>query len=287
MIVPPRTWPRPTPRRGSRAGWMAVLSLTLLASAACSVPLMKLPEPGDAPATDGAMVLEQATASCRTINSFSAEIGVSGKVGGRRLRTRILAGLASPDSAFLDAPAPFGASIFMFAARDNDATLLLPRDRRVLEHGRPGEVLEAITGLPLGPADLRLALTGCALADGAGEVRQIGDDWRVFSGPRELYAHRAKPNAPWQIVAAVYRQPGTPEWRAEYKTFEGGLPKMIRLTSIDSRRFDLQLTLSQVERNPALGDDTFQLRIPSGFDPITLQELRDAGPAGASDSGNE
>ena len=41
--------------------------------------------------------------------------------------------------------------MFIFAAEQNDATLLLPRDERVLEHGRPDAVLETVTGVPLGP----------------------------------------------------------------------------------------------------------------------------------------
>jgi hypothetical protein len=267
------------------AARLGLAALVVASCTACSVPLMKLPAPGSVPAADGAEVLAEATASCRTINSYSAEIAVAGKVAGRRLRTRILAGLAAPASALLDAPAPFGASIFMFAARDNDATLILPRDRRVLEHGRPADVLEAVTGVPLAPADLRLALTGCTAASDAAHATQIGDDWRIIPGDRELYLHRAKPGAAWQLVAVVYRQPGALEFRADYKTFDGGLPRSIRLSSIDSRRFDLTLTLSQVEKNPSLDADTFRLQIPSGFDPITLQELRDAGPTAADAPG--
>ena len=76
----------------------------------------------------------------------------------------------------------FGQQVFIFVSRGNDATLLLPRDGRALEHGQPGEVLEAVTGLPLDAAGLRLTLTGCA-ASRASIVsgRQIGDDWRVVS----------------------------------------------------------------------------------------------------------
>ena len=50
--------------------------------------------------------------------------------------------------------APFGQPLFIFVATGDDATLLLPRDERVLEHGRPDAVLEAVAGVPLGAADL-------------------------------------------------------------------------------------------------------------------------------------
>jgi len=146
---------------------------------------------------------------------------------------------------------------------------------------------ERLRYAPLAPDDLRLALTGCAGDADVANARQIGDEWRVIPGRREIYLRRASVAAPWQIVAAVYRQPGAPEWRAEYKTFRDGLPQAVRLTSADSRRFDLQLSLSDIERNPSLDADTFSLRVPPDFDPITIQELREAGPVGAIPDSNE
>ena len=65
------------------------------------------------------------------------------------MRGRLLAGLAAPASARLEAVAPFGPPVFIFVARDDEATLLLPRDRRVLEHGRPTAVLDAVAGVPM------------------------------------------------------------------------------------------------------------------------------------------
>ena len=55
----------------------------------------------------------------------------------------------------------------------------LPRDGRVLEHGQPGAVLEAVAAAPLDPSDLRRALTGCADAPDVQSARQVGPDWRV------------------------------------------------------------------------------------------------------------
>ena len=52
--------------------------------------------------------------------------------------------------------APFGPPIFIFVATSDDATLLLPRDDRVLEHGRSDAVLDAVAGVPLSAADLRV-----------------------------------------------------------------------------------------------------------------------------------
>jgi hypothetical protein len=255
----------------------AILVSTLLA-AGCGVPLMTLPEPAGAPTIDATAAFNEAVTACRPIDTITAELGVSGRVGGRRLRGRLLAGLSAPASAYLDAPAPFGASLFLLAAHDDEATLLLPRDRRVLEHGQPAAILEAITGVPLAPDDLRLTLTGCVPPSDATTALQPADAWRVIPGAREVYLHKAGANEPWQIVAVVHREGRQQTWRAEYRDFLGGLPRTVRLTSADAERFDLRLSLSQVDINVPLDAATFHLDVPPGFLPVTLQELRDAGP---------
>jgi len=116
---------------------------------------MKLPSPG-APAPDAHEAAAEAMTACRGVQTMSAEIGASGSVGGNGLRGRLLVGVAAPASARIEAVAPFGQPIFIFVARGpgNDAaTLLLPRDNRVLEHAAPGAVLRAITGMSLDAAD--------------------------------------------------------------------------------------------------------------------------------------
>jgi hypothetical protein len=214
---------------------------------------------------------------------------VSGSVGGRGLRARLLAGLAAPASARLEALAPFGQPVFVFVARNNEATLLLPRDRRVLEHGRADEVLDAVAGVPIDATDLRIALTGCATESRAQDARQLGDDWRVVpDAGGDVYLHRAAaPASTWRIVAALHRGPGAQSWRAEYGGFSqgppaGGLPGTVRLTSLDGKRFDLRLALSQVEINPPLGVEAFAVQIPPGTHPINVDELRQSGPLASS-----
>jgi hypothetical protein len=208
---------------------------------------------------------------------MTAEVAVSGRVGGRRMRARLVVGVAEPSSAYIEAPAPFGSPIFVFTANGEDATLLLPRDRRVLEHGRPSDVLEAVAGVPLGPPDLRRTLTGCAAAVDLGAARRLDDRWCVIPGADQLYFHRDRTADPWRLVAVVHRDPG-PAWRAEYHDFLNDLPRTIRLTSSVADRFDLHLTLSQVEINAPLEAATFRTEIPAGTAPISLRELRDSGP---------
>jgi hypothetical protein len=269
----------PEPAEGSKGTRRAAAVLAALLSTACGAPLMKLPSGPGAPAPDAADALAQAMIACRAVSSITAEVGVTGSVKGQRLRARLIVGLAAPASARLEAFA-LSQQVFIFASRENDAALLLPRDGRVLEHGQPGEVLEAVTGLPLDASGLRLTLTGCA-ASGAGAVagRQIGADWRVVSGQSaDLYLRRDSRAAPWRLVAAVHREAGRPEWRAEYRDFENGLPHTLRLASTDTNRFDLRLALSQVDINVPLEPVAFEVKIPPGTRPMTIAELRDSGP---------
>ena len=273
--------------------------------AGCAAPLVKLPTGPGTPASDAADALTDAVAACRAVSTLSAEVGVSGSVGGRRLRGSLLVGVAPPASARIEAVAPAGQPIFIFVASGNDATLLLPRDNRVLRHGRPDAVLEAVAGPPLDAVELRETLTGCVLSAGGAKGRQLGADWRVVSvGSADVYLHRNAQLARWQLVATVHH--GSPvrrkadatdgpggvrlqpdpqangEWRAEYAEFDGGLPRAIRLASADGKRFDLRLKLSQVDVNAQLGPEVFRVQIPPDADPITLEELRRSGPLGTT-----
>lgn len=251
--------------------------------ASCGPPLMKLPAGPGAPAPDAADILNQATAACRNVRALTAEVAVSGSVGGRRIRARLSAGVAAPASARLEAVAPFGQPLFIFVATGEDATLLLPRDQRVLEHGRPEAVLEALAGIPLNAAELRATLSGCPVgAVNPQNARQLGDDWRVVadSAGGEIYLHRDNASAPWRLVAAIYGN-ASRKWRAEYRDFQNDLPRIVRLASINAPRssgFDLQLVLSQVEINVPLDPEVFRVQIPRSFDPISIDELRRSGP---------
>jgi hypothetical protein len=251
-------------------------------STACAPALMKLPTGPGVPVPDFDGV-QGTTETCRSTMTITVEIGAAGSIEGRGLRGRFLAGLAEPASARLEAIAPFGQPLFIFVARDGQATLLLPRDGRVLQNGSPDAVLEALTAVPLDPRALRESLLGCASFPERVAAQAMGDDWRlVADAGGDAYFHRDSGAASWHLVAFIHREPGRPAWRAEYQDFQAGpsrnLPRMVRLKSIDSNKFDLRLTLSQVEVNTRLGPEVFQVQIPAGTRPITLDELRGEAP---------
>lgn len=279
-------------------GRRVVVVAAALLTTSCAASLMKLPGGPSSPAPDAGTALAQATSICGAVRSFAAEIGVSGSVARHRVRGRLLAGFEAPSSTRMEAVAPFGQPLFILVASGDDATLLLPRDGRILEHGRTTDVIEAIAGVPIGSAELRLALTGCP----PGEVVlsgaiQRGDLWREIPAGANgwMYLHRDRSSDPWRLVAAfrnlerIGRQ-----WLVEYRDFQNGLARSIHMVSVgvgadspggssDGSQYDLHLALSQVDINTALPADTFRVRVPASAEPITLDELRQSGPLSVND----
>ncbi len=256
----------------------------LLAAAACgggcAVRPMKLPAGAGVPVADAGDALDEAAAACRAVSTFTAEASVSGSVSGRRLRARLIVGLAAPASARLEAVAPFGGPLFIFAARERAATLFFPRERRVLKDEDPQAVLEALTGVPVDAAGLRRVLTGCAADPRPAEARGFGDAWRVIpDAGGDLYLHRDSPGAPWHLVAATHESPGA-VWRSEYDEFTkagGGLPQRVRLSGAGGTAFDLRVVLSQIEVNAPLAAEAFDVPVPRDAVAITLDDLKRGG----------
>jgi hypothetical protein len=241
---------------------------------------MKLPSGFGASAADADEALAQATAVCRGVHTLTAELAASGKLSGQRFRARLSVGVAAPASARIEAVAPFGAPMFILAADNDDTTLLLPRDDRVLRHGRSAEVLHAVAGMLYSAADLRILLTGCGPETPPSEAHAIGPDWRVlqYGGQYAVYLHRSGAAQPWALVAK--RNSSS---RVEYREFLNGLPHSIRVISTgnddgDVGVYDITLALSQVETNVPLGPDVFRVDVPRSAQPITLDELRRARP---------
>src|SRR6185436_20120290 len=102
-----------------------------------------------------------ATKACIGFRSLVAELSLSGKAGSEKIRGRVHAGLERGGDVRLEGVAPFGAPVFILAGKNDKATLLLPRDHRVLRDTGVATVLERLTGLALSADDLRLILSGC------------------------------------------------------------------------------------------------------------------------------
>src|SRR5690606_31765530 len=151
--------------------------------------------------------------------------------GDESLRGRIIAGLEAGGNVRLEGVAPFGPPVFILAARSEQATLLLPREHRVLQSTTVSAVLERLTGLDLGADELRQALTGCLGAGTAAtEGRQWPGGWRsVRSGSDGVVFLREQAGA-W-VVTAV----DAGGWQADYADTLNGYPRTVRLRTTDGR----------------------------------------------------
>lgn len=204
---------------------------------------------------------------------MQAELGLSGRAAGQRIRGRVLSGFA-PGALRLEGVAPFGSPVFILVADGVRGTLLLSRERRVVQDAPPDEILNALVGIRLGPDDLRALLSGCvrAAAEPA-TARAYGADWLAvdLAAGGTLYLRRV--GKAWRIAAGRY---GGLE--IDYAAFEDSRPSEVVLRGAD---MNLALALNQVEINGELRREALvALKIPDGVVPLSLEQLRRAGPLG-------
>jgi hypothetical protein len=245
--------------------------------ASCAPRMVALPSGTGASFPEYATAYGQATDRCRDVKTMAAVLSISGRAGRQRFRAKIDAGFAAPARIRLELPAP-GKPIFTFVATGDDATLVFPRDARVLRGAPASATLEALAGVPIGPQDLGAILAGCSFSSNAPTSgRAFPGGWAaVDAGNATKWLQQV--DGSWRLVAASR---GPVEVR--YADFAGGRPSTIRLrTSPEAGQpaSDLTIRLSQVDVNEPLGDEVFQVDVPSDARPMTLEELRQAGPLG-------
>jgi hypothetical protein len=267
-----------TARRSRRLLGCCSLAVFLVS---CAPRPISLPSGAGEPFPEFASAHAEAVKSCAGVRTLSAEVGLSGRAGGRRLRVRLLVGVEAPDRARIEGIA-LGSPVFILVARDSRATLLLPRDDRVLRDADPGAVVEALAGVTLTPADLRAILSGCATIGGepAGG-RRYSDGWTSVdlraAGTPEATVYLRHAAGSWRIAAARVG-----DVTIRYGDDGGAVPRTVRLVAGPAGKptADLMLELAQVETNTPFEGDPFTVNIPQDAEPITLDELREAGPLG-------
>src|SRR5262245_21876916 len=251
-------------------------AVTLALSAACAPGRVSLPSGAGTPFPEFAAAYADAVSDCRKVTSLKATLGLSGRAGSTKLRGHIDAGFAAPASVRLEGFPPLsfsGRPIFTLVARGDTATLVLPRDRRVLRGTQPSAIVEALSGVPLDPTDLRAVVAGCGLGQGEpGAGRSYGNGWAaVDAGGATVFLRQM--GGRWTIAAATRET-----LQIEYADIQSGRPATIHLRS--GTTSDVTLKLSDVELNTPLEPAVFELEIPKDAEPITLEELRKAGPLG-------
>jgi outer membrane lipoprotein-sorting protein len=260
-----------------------------LVTVSCAPRIVSLPSGGGTDFPGYVPAFEQATRSCASVKTLVAVLSISGRTFRQRLRAKIDAGFEAPSRVRLELPAP-GKPFFTYVVNGKTATLVLPRDGRVLRDAPPVDTLEALTGVAIAPDDLRTIVAGCGLA--TGEVTRA----RGFDGGWvALYADRATTwlqqiAGQWQL--AVSTREGTPglggPLEVRYSDFVAGRAATIRLRMLadDTRggelaaNTDLTIRLSQVEINEPIDPAAFSVEVPPAATPISLDDLRKAGPLG-------
>jgi outer membrane lipoprotein-sorting protein len=252
-----------------------VMSALVVASCAARPPA----RPTGAGASDPTAIefFQQATRQCNGLKTLTAELRLSGRAGRERLRGTLHTGLASPGSLRVEAVAPFGQPFFILAGRENRATLLLPRDGQVLQDAPVPAVLERLTGLALSASDLRLILTGClSERPEPANGRVFSREWRAVDLASGITAYLRPVNAAPAVVAADHGS-----WRVDYAMHRNGFPRQVRIRSV-SGDVDMTAALEQVELNTSIDARAFEIGVPEGAAPITLDHLRSVVPLRAS-----
>ena len=253
------------------------LAPLLLVACGASRPGIDLPSGPGVPVPEHDAIWDEAAQPCRAVRGMQFMLTLGGRSGETTLRrTRMRAAVERPASVRLEALAPFGAPIFVFVARTDEATLLLPRDRQVVLGARPPEVLDALAGLQLGPGDVQALLTGCLTPDPmAVAARRYGEEWTAveLQDGSTAFLRETGDGAP--VIAAGRRGDLT----VEYADHVRGLPRRLRiLARRGSVETDLVATLSRVNINAGLPPNAFTLEVPGGFAPVTLDVVRGAPP---------
>lgn len=250
---------------------------------ACAPKPPSLPAGASTPFPDFQSAYSVATAACGRVSTITLTANLSGRAGSTKLRGRVDAGFASPARARLEGIAPFGRPVFILVADGDRGTLVLPRDDRVLKDAPPQQIVEALAGVPLDAASLRTIVAGCGFPGAApfgDRARRFTNGWvSAPAGDGTVYLHPAAGG--WSIVAA-----SRGSLTVMYADESGGRPATVRLRAEDQGRVtaDLTLRLSDVDVNTTLNPRTFDIGpdLPARPVPLTLEELRRAGPLGAA-----
>jgi hypothetical protein len=254
----------------------AVILLSLAASLpACAPKRVDLPTGAGTPYADAAPVYAAAVNECRGVRTMQVTLGLSGRAGTTALRGNVDAGFEAPDRIRLEGRAPIGRPVFILVAGGGRSTLYMPRDNRVLRDVAPESIVEALVGVSLTPGELRAIVSGCGF--GAAEPSQgreyAGGYVAVEAGGSTTYLRREQNT--WR-VAAVTRPPLT----VLYSGFVSGRATTLRVISSGTPRADLGVRLSDVNLNVPMEDTVFAVDVPAAAQPLTLDELRRAGPLG-------
>ena len=270
--------------RASRARAVCILNFAFcIAATSCGVPKpITLPADPGGPFPDFASVHPQISSACASVRTLRGELGLSGRAGDEGVRGRVHVGFERPSSMRLEGVAPFGPPVFILAGRGDSATLVLQREERILRDAPPEAILEALTGVSLGPADLLAAFTGCVLPAPratagrvhSGDLASIDIESSDQGQARRATLFLRRSGGRWQLYAARRDR-----WQIEYAYGTGMFPQSVRLVSLSPDvAVNITAALAGIETNVDIDPAAFTVQEQKNLQPLTLEELRQAGP---------
>jgi len=250
-------------RRRPLRGGPLLLAGCLAVASACAVHVRRLPDGPGAPAPDAAAAWREATAECRDVHNATALLRVA---VGRSPSVAVGINVSAAGGLRLD-----GAQMFLLAGTADHAELLLPSDRRLVV-APAADIVNALVGVKLAPAQLLAVLTGCVAVSPV-MLDAARFDGRILVRTADSRVLIARSDGRWQVLAGDaagvdidYRRfdgywPG--EWRA---TPADALAGPVLVVSVDS----LTVNDPKIEHNPQV----YQLVRPPDTRPMTIEELR-------------
>jgi hypothetical protein len=259
----------------SQRAIVAISAAVLLATAACAPKVnLALPAGAGTPLADLAVAEQAARASCRTHPAITADLRLSGRIDGERVRGTLQVGVTR-EAMRLEGLAPFGAPVFVLAARPEGAVLLLPRETAVARGDSALELLDAAVGVALTPQDLLAIVSGCGVADWnvSGGATFSGGWTRLDLDQARALWLRSGADGTLLLVAAQDSR-----WRIEYTRTSAGWPTAIRLrpsgSDATASRTDAVLALEAPEAMAALPEGALDVDVPAGARELTVADLR-------------
>jgi len=250
---------------------------SIAAAAGCGGKRVSLPSGPGTPFPEAGAAYEQAVKECRSVRTIRATLGLSGRAGSTGLRGNVDAGFEAPEKIRLEGRHPIGRPVFILVSPGPQTTLYMPRENRVMQNASATDIVEALVGLRLAPHDLRTLVSGCGFDVGqpAGGRQYGGGLAAVTVGGSTSYLRQQQ--GQWRVVAAA-----RPPLTVTYSVFASGRPSTLRLRSDGAPAADVTVRLSDVNINVTLEPEVFAVEVPAGAEPLTLEELRRAGPLGGA-----
>jgi outer membrane lipoprotein-sorting protein len=262
-----------------RVSLMVALVCCALAGAlsACAGRRVALPTGPGTPFPDAGQAYDEAVKECRSVRTIRATLGLSGRAGSTSLRGNVDAGFEAPDKIRLEGRHPIGRPVFILASSGPHTTLYMPRENRVMQDASATDIVEALVGLRLAPHELRTLVSGCGFEVGQpSDGRQYADGLSAVTVDGST-AYLRREQGRWRLVGST-----RPPLTVLYSDFVNGRPSTLRLRASGTPRTDITVRLSDVNINVPLEPEVFAVEVPDGAQPLTIEELRRAGPLGGA-----